>query len=268
MASRTKQKEEARARRQAEERAAAERAQRSRRTRMLGGVLALAVVLVAVAIAISSSGGSGSNSAPKATSSAAKQAASTENHLLAGIPQSGATLGSPNAPITVTEFGDLECSHCQDFALHAENSLIANEVRAGKVKLVYRSLETASSLNPDQNAFVTQQAAADAAGAQNKIWNYVLLFYQEQGQEGTAYVTPSYLEGLARQIPGLNYSQWLSDSKSSTYTNQVAADQQAAASKAFNSTPTIVIVGPKGQAQPIQGVVDYPTLQAAIKTVS
>ena len=55
MASRTKQKEEARARRLAEERAAAERAQRTRRMRMLGGVAGLAIVIAAVVIAISSS---------------------------------------------------------------------------------------------------------------------------------------------------------------------------------------------------------------------
>lgn len=87
MASRTKQKEEARARRLAEERAASERAQRTRRTRMLGGVLAIAVAIVAVAIALSVSGGSGGAAAPKPTSSTAKQAASTISSLLAGIPR-------------------------------------------------------------------------------------------------------------------------------------------------------------------------------------
>jgi protein-disulfide isomerase len=265
MASRTKQKEAARARRLAEERAAAERAQRGRRTRMLGGVLALAVAIVAVAIAVSVSGGNGSTSAPKPSSSSAKQAASTVNGLLAGIHQSGTTVGSPNAPVTVTEFGDLECSHCQDFALNAESQLIANGVRAGKVKLVYRSLETASGANPDSSAFMRQQSAAYAAGAQNKAWNYILLFYHEQGPEGTGYVTQSYLEGLAKQIPGLNLPQWLSQSGS--YTSQVTADHQTAAGSGYTSTPTILVQGPKGQAQPIQGVVDYGTLESTIKSV-
>jgi protein-disulfide isomerase len=265
MASRTKQKEEARARRLAEERAQAERAARTRRTRMLAGVLIGAVAVIAVAIAISSSGGGTKTIAP--TSAAGKQTASTVNSLLSGIPQSGQTLGSPSAPVTVTEFGDLECSHCQDFALNAETHLIANDVRSGKVKLVYRSLETASSINPDQNAFNIQQAAAYAAGAQNKAWYYILLFYHEQGQEGTNYVTPSYLDGLASQIPGLNYSAWLGQSKNPTYAGQVIADEQAAAARGFSSTPTIVVQGPKGQAQPIQGVVDYGTLESTIKAV-
>jgi protein-disulfide isomerase len=226
MASRTKQKEEARARRVAEERARAEQARRQRRTRLLGAVLGGAIVVVVIAIIVSSSGGGTKTIKPN--SAAGKQQSSIVNGLLSGIPQKGVTLGSPKAPVTVTEFGDLECSNCQDFAFNAENQLIANDVKAGKVKLVYRSLETASGYNPDQNAFVNQQAAAYAAGAQGKAWNYILLFYHQQGQEATAYVTPSFLQSLAREIPGLNFSAWLTQSKSPTYANQVISDERAA----------------------------------------
>ncbi len=264
MASRTRQKEEARARRLDEERARSERERRQRRTRMLGGVLLGAVILVVVAIAISSSGGS---STPAPTSSAAKQQAATVSSLLSGIPQSGSTLGSPSAKVTVTEFGDLECPICRDFALGAENQLISTDVHSGKVKLVYRSLETATGNGPNPGVFPSQQAAALAAGVQGKGWDYIDLFYHEQGQEGTAYVTPSYLDGLARQIPGLNYAKWLADSKSSALTAQVTADGQAAAAKGFNSTPTITIQGPKRAAQPIVGTTDYGTLEASINSV-
>ncbi|HUE25323.1 MAG TPA: thioredoxin domain-containing protein [Solirubrobacteraceae bacterium] len=234
---------------------------------MTFGVLLGAVIVVAIAVAVSSSGGSGS--APSPTSAAAKQQASTVNTLLSGIPQSGVTLGSPTAKVTVTEFGDLECPICAEFAQSSENQLISNDVRSGKVKLVYRSLPTATGNGPNPSIFPTQQAAAYAAGAQGKAWNYIELFYHEQGQENTGYVTPSYLDGLARQVPGLNYSTWLSASQSSTYTSQVSADEQAASSKGFNSTPTIVIQGPKGQAQPIVGdPSSYSQLETVIKSVS
>jgi len=267
MASRTKQKEAARARRVAEERAAAERAQRARRTRMLGGVVLLAVVIVGVAIAISVSG-SGSSSATKPNSTAGKKSANAVGSLLAGIPQSGVTLGSPSAKVTVTEFGDLQCPICKDFALTTEKQLIANDVRSGKVKLVYRSLETATGSAPDPSIFPVQQAAANAAGAQGKAWNYILLFYRAQGPEGTGYVNQSFLNGLASQISGLNYAKWSSDSKNPSYTAQVTADQQAAAGKGLSATPSILVQGPKGQAQPFQTLVDYPTLESAIKSVS
>jgi protein-disulfide isomerase len=150
----------------------------------------------------------------------------------------------------------------------AENQLISNDVRSGKVKVVYKSLSTATSNGATPNIFGTQQAAALAAGLQDKGWYYIELFYHEQGAEGTAYVTSSYLNGLAQQIPGLNYTKWRSDSQSSTLVSQVTADENAAAARGFNSTPTITVQGPKGSAQPIIGDTDYGTLETAIKQVS
>ncbi len=264
MASRTKQKEEARARRLAEEQARAERVRRTRRLQMLAGLVGVAIVVVVVAIAISSSGG---GAPPKLNSPAAKQASSTVNALLAGIPQSGNTVGSPSAKVTITEYGDLQCPVCKDFALSAENQLLKNEVRTGKVKLVYRSLETATGNAPDPSIFPTQQAAALAAGMQVHAWDYIELFYHLQGAEGTAYVNTSFLQGLAKLIPGLNYTKWNSDRTSSALTNQVTADGQAAQAAGYNSTPTIVFQGPKGQ-KPLVGAVSYSQLQSAITSVS
>jgi protein-disulfide isomerase len=266
MASRKDQKEAARLRRLDEERRAAERAQRGRRLRMLSGVVLGAVIVIVVVIVIGGSGGSGS--APKSTSPEAKTSAKTVSSLLAGIPQSGNRLGSANAKVTVTEFGDLECPVCKDFALGAETQLIAKDVRDGKVKLIYRSLPTATANGPDPGIFATQQAAALAAGNQNLGWNYIELFYHEQGSEDTAYVTPSYLNGLASQIPGLNYGKWSSDRFDPALASQVAKDEQAATAAGFDSTPTIVVTGPKSQAQPIVGDTDYGSLESAIKSVS
>jgi protein-disulfide isomerase len=266
MASRKAQKEAARERRLAEERARHERERRTRRLRMVGGVVVGAIALVAVAIAVSSSGNSAA-SVVKPSSPAAKKAQATVNSLLQGIPQQGNTLGSPSAKVTVTEYGDLECPVCKSFALGAENQLIANEVRSGKVKLVYRSLETASG-QANGSMFVPQQAAALAAGQQKLGWNYIELFYHEQGDETTSYVNDNFLSGLAKQVSGLNVGQWASDRQSSSLSTQVNKDMQAAAAAGYSSTPTLLVAGPKSQAKPIVGSTDYASLQSAIKSVS
>jgi protein-disulfide isomerase len=266
MASRKEQKEAARQQRIAEERARAERARRDRRLRMLGGTVVGAIVIVVIAIVISSSGGGGT-SVPKPNSPAAKKAASTVNTLLSGIPQQGNTLGSPSAKVTLTEYGDLVCPVCKSFALGAENQLIQNEVRSGKVKIVYKALETASG-TANGSMFVPTQTAALAAGNQKKGWNYIELFYHEQGDETDSYVTDNYLGGLAKQIPGLNFSQWSSDRGGSTLQSQVNGDTASAAAAGYDSTPTILISGPKSQAQPIVGQASYGQIQAAIKSVS
>ncbi|HLH64227.1 MAG TPA: thioredoxin domain-containing protein [Solirubrobacteraceae bacterium] len=267
MASRKEQKEAARRRRLAEEQALAQRAARARRMQMLGGVLVGAVVVVAALIAINSSGAPAAARVPKPNSPQARQAVATVTRLLSGIPQHGTTLGSPNAKVTVTEFGDLVCPICKEFALGAENQLIANDVRAGRVKLVYRALETAS-LTANNSMFVPGQVAARAAGEQNLGWDYIELFYHEQGDETTSYVTNGYLEGLAEQIPGLNYARWSAARQSSALAAEVRADEQAAAAAGYNSTPTIVVSGPKGQAPAIVGATDYGTLESVIRSVS
>lgn len=265
MASRTKQKEEARARRLAEERALAERAQQRRRLQMLGGVVLAAVAIVAVAIALSVGGGS---SAPKVGSKQASSTVKPVDTLLAGIPQSATTLGSPTAKVTITEYGDLECPICRDFSETAEQQLISNDVRQGKVRLIYKSLSTATSNGPNPNIFPTQQAAAYAAGLQNLGWYYILDFYRLQGTEDTNYVTPSYLTGIARGVPGLDLAKWSSDRTSSTLLQQVSSEEQTATSLGLNSTPTLIVQGPKGQAQPIAGDVAYSSLEQTITSVS
>jgi protein-disulfide isomerase len=262
MSSRKQQREEARARRLVEEKARAERERRARRVRMLGGIVLGAAALVAVAIAISSGGGGSSG---LATGQKAKQAIAAVGQLLSGIPQSGARLGNPKAPVTLTYYGDLECPICRDFTLASFSQLVANDVRGGRVQVVYRSLETATR---DLQTFNAQQIAALAAGGQQRFWDYVELLYQEQGAEGTGYVTESYLRGLASQIPGLNISRWQSARTDPALAAQIRSDAQQAATQGYNSTPTLVFQGPRGKAQPSNPVPPYSELKQVIKQVS
>jgi protein-disulfide isomerase len=284
MASRKEQKEQARAARIAKEQAAAASAQRTRRIQIFGGAIAIAVIVIVVAVVVSSSGGGSGGFNPK--SAEAKAAVKHVSGLLAGIPQSGNTLGKASAPVTITEYGDLECSVCDVFGTptsftnpeHEQGSgwvdqLINNYVRPGKAKLVYKSVETASSLNPDTTAFVQQQVAAEAAGLQDKEWNYIELMYNQQGPEGSDYVSESYLRGIAKQIPGLNFKKWMSDRKLASLKNQLSTDLAEAVN--FDggvkkvSTPTVVVRGPKGTYSPIIGLSrsGYSGYTTAIKAV-
>ena len=241
------------------------RTRRERRLRRTAGLILIVTAFVAVAIAISRGSGNGP---PKPGSPQARADVADVNGLLRGIPQSGVILGSPRAPVTVTVFADLECAVCRGFALGAERQLISHDVRRGRVKLRYRSLCTATCTGPLGRAgFAGQQAAAYAAGIQNRGWDYIDLFYEEQGSEGSGYVTPRYLDGLARQIPGLNYQSWRSDKGLRRLQRQVVADARAASGKSFALTPTIVVQGPRGRAQPIVGQASYPMLRSAINSV-
>ncbi len=265
MASRTKQKEQARAQRLAEEQARQQRERRQRRVRTLSGVILAAIAVVAVAIAISaSSGGSGTNGLQ--TGAKSTKLVSQVTSLLSGIPQSGATLGSPSAPVTMTYYGDLECPVCQQFTLSGGfPELVAKDVRAGKVKVVYRAFQTATQ---SPQTFSTQQVAALAAGKQNHFWDYTELFYRQQGAEGSGYVTDGYLNGLARQVPGLNISAWSTARNDQTLSSQIVSDNQAAKTAGVQGTPTLLFKGPRGQTIAPSGVPSYSDIQSAIKQVS
>jgi protein-disulfide isomerase len=272
MASRKEQKEAARQRRLAEEAAAQQKAQRTRRMQMLGGVIVAAIIVVVVLVVVSTGGNKTVKANdPKATASASAQV----SQLLKGIPQSGTTLGNPKAKITFTEYGDLECPICMEFSEGAEAQLIKNEVRSGKVKLVYKSFETASNdPNAAPNAFSLQQTAAYAAGAQDKAWNYILLFYRRQQTENTPYVTTAFLTGLAQAIPGLNVKTWSSDRFNPEYAQQVVSQDKAASTMPFQGgqlkagTPALIASSGSKQTEAIAGDLSYSDVQQLIKQVS
>jgi hypothetical protein len=229
---------------------AAERARASRRSsvvRIRHGVLAAGAVAVAgVLVATGVSAVTGASGQP--SSARVEKEGSV---LLSGIPQGGNTLGQPSAPITLQVFGDLESADVRTFVVWLLPNIIREWVRTNIVKIQYRSFMTASS--PYPNVFVRQQAAALAAGVQDRLWNFIETFYHEQGQEHTRYVTESYIDGIAGQIPGLNLSEWESDREYSELTKQVDEDDHAARAIGFPDAPVFLIGRTGGKLTPWAG---------------
>jgi protein-disulfide isomerase len=269
MASRKEQKDAARQRRLAEEQAAAQKRQRTRRVQLLGGVIAAAIVVVVVLVIVSSGGGGNSSPVKVSDPGKVKGVAAQVSSLLKGIPQSGNTLGNPKAKVTYTEYGDLECPICKEFSEGAEKQLIENEVRKGEVKLVYKSFPTATGdLGDASTIFPLQQSAAYAAGQQDKAWNYILLFYRLQQQEGTPYVNTAFLTKIASSIPGLNVAQWNTQRNNPKYTGEVVEDEKAGQTAGVNATPTLIASSAKSQTKPTAGAISYSDVQQMIKSVS
>jgi protein-disulfide isomerase len=259
---RKERREQARADRKAQEEAHAAQSAQRKRLIQLGGVAGVVVVIIAIILIATGSGGS--KPAPAPTSPAAKTASSEVISLLQGIPQSTITLGNPNAPVTIQYFGDLECPFCKQFTLSALPTIIKKYVRTGKVKIEYRSMETATR---EKETFQTQQVAALAAGKQNLMWHFVELFYHEQGEEDSGYVTEKYLQGLAAQIPGLNLSQWSEDRNDPAFPGQVLADAQAANQNGFTGTPSFMIGKTGGTLQKLENpsLTDASSFEPAIE---
>lgn len=73
------------------------------------------------------------------------------------------------------------------------------------------------------------------------MWYFVELFYHEQGGEELGYVTESYLQNLAQQVPGLDLATWTSDRNDPALANQVVSDAQTANNEGLTGTPSFLI---------------------------
>jgi protein-disulfide isomerase len=158
------------------------------------GAIILAGALIGVSVA--GSGGGGSSSVTGAAETSA---------LINGIPQSGFTLGSPNAPVRMVEYGDLQCPICREYAVSTLPTIVREYVRTGKVQLEFRGL---AFLGADSRKALE---AVTAAAAQNKGWNMLDLLYRNQGEENTGWVTDAKLRAAAASIPGLSVGDWQGD---------------------------------------------------------
>jgi hypothetical protein len=152
--------------------------------------------------------------------------------LLTGIPQSGAFLGSPTAPVTLRYFADVVCPASREITTGPLASIIREWVRPGKLRIEFRSIEEGSE---PSEVFAIQQIAALAAGMQNKLWFYLEYVYQDLEQLGSNFQdtchppTEDFAQIVARRVPGLNFARWSQDQHNQQLANEVAADERATA---------------------------------------
>jgi protein-disulfide isomerase len=234
LASRKEQREEAR--KQREEREAEERQKQRRKRRLwqVGATLAVAIVVIVIAIAVSSSGGNDT----KVT----KKESTTTETLFTGIAQNGITLGNPQAKVTIYEFADLQCPFCRQYTTSVFPDLVNKYVKPGKVKMVWRNL---TFIGPDS---VTAARAASAAGVQNKLWDFVDLFYKNQGTENTGYVTDKFIEQIATNAL-IDVNKLKADQSSPVVEQQLGEAQNQAQQFGINSTPSFLIQVGNGKLQ-------------------
>jgi protein-disulfide isomerase len=212
----------------------AQATERSGHTRALWAGVGTSVALLACAVAATFVLLSHTNS----RAAAEEQIKHEVSALLAGIPQQERTLGSPTAPVTLQVFLDLKDPDSRFWFLHHLPAIIHDHVRTGALKLEYRAYKT-NTFSPQ--TFVKAQTAALAAGAQNKLWNYIETFYHEQGNEFVKYVSDPYLENIARQIPGLNLAHWRTARHTGRREEQTTSEDRTARALGLHVTPSFRI---------------------------
>ncbi len=100
-------------------------------------------------------------------------------------------LGDSNAPITILEWGDYQCTFCYRFHENTLDIINVEFIKTGKVKLVFRDFP----LNgPDS---ILGAEAAYCAEDQEKYWQYHNELYKNWGGEKTGWITRESLDRFA-----------------------------------------------------------------------
>jgi protein-disulfide isomerase len=226
------------------DRATAARARQRQRLWILGGVLALAAVVVVVIAIAGSSGSDDGKPVKRAGESLPGQIEANER--FAGIPQDGITLGDPRAPVTLVEFADLQCPFCQQYTTKVMPALVAEYVKTGKVKMVFRNV---SILGGDS---ISAAKMAAAAGLQNKLWPFIDILYANQGEENTGYVTDEFLTRIAKAVRGLDVQQAMTDRDLPKVDKQLTDAQTEMTIAGFQGTPTFLVGPTDGRLEALQ----------------
>ena len=216
----------------------------------------IAVAVVVVLIVISGNQSEGGDSSDLEGVAEVKQE-------LSGIPQDGMILGDPKAKVTVLEFADLQCPVCKGYSEEVLPQIIENRVRSGEAKLSFRNFTIIDELS------IPAGAAALAAGEQGRGWNFVELFYRNQGIERSGYVTDEFLTAIAEGAGVPDIDKWNQDRKSKAILEEVSASTAEAQELGFNGTPSFAMEGPGAKGTEALGTPESAAaLESAISSAA
>jgi protein-disulfide isomerase len=211
--------------------------------------LAIAGVVVLIVVnANKSSGGDASN----------LQSAGEVNRALAGIPQHGMQLGDPKAPVALVEFGDLKCPVCAAFSKEIIPTVIDSKVRDGAARIEFRNF----TIIDEQSG--PAGAAALAAGEQGRGWNFLEIFYRNQGVETAPYADDVFLTAVARAAGVEDIPRWNRERRSARLSGQVKATTEEAQRLGFTGTPSFAVEGPNAKLEPLGTPGSAGELESAI----
>jgi protein-disulfide isomerase len=211
--------------------------------------LAIAGVVVLIVVnANKSSGGDASN----------LQSVGEVNRALAGIPQNGMLLGDPKAPVTLVEFGDLKCPVCAAFSKEIIPAVIDSTVRDGAGRIEFRNY----TIIDDQSG--PAGAAALAAGEQGRGWNFLEIFYRNQGVETAPYADDVFLTAVAKAAGVRDIPRWDRERKSAHLSGEVEATTEEAQRLGFTGTPSFAVEGSSPKLEPLGTPGSAGELESAI----
>lgn len=165
-------------------------------------------------------------------------------------------LGSPDAPVTMIEFSDLQCSFCARHSSQTFPELQRNYIDTGKLRYAVRDLPL-----PMHRYAVPAAVAARCAGEQGKFWEMRRAIYVARGR-----LDQEPYADMAGEL-GLDVERFDACRRDGRQLAQVRADAALAAAEGIASTPAFVIgrvVDGEFRGETIVGAKPYAVFAARI----
>lgn len=205
-------------------------AQHERRKRRMLWIISLSAVFAIVAIGVFALANRDSSDAEELPTVVAVAGPD------ASIPRSGMTLGSPDAPVKLVEYGDYQCPYCAQFNTTAMPQLLQQYIATGQVQLTFVPF---SFLGEES---VRAAEAAACAADQGLFWEMHDGIYGNHAGENNGSYSDERLRLIAGNA-GLDLTIYDACMSDGTHADQV--DDWNAESKAagVTSTPSFTING-------------------------
>ncbi len=159
-------------------------------------------------------------------------------------------MGDANAPITIIEFGDYQCSNCKKWFLDTKPDIVTNYIDTGKAKLIFVDI---AFLGKDS---MPAARATYCAEEQGKYWEYHGFLYSNQLSIDNGWANPDSLKGYAANL-GLDMDLFVSCLDSGKYQKRVQFNTDESVKNGVTGTPTFIITGSQGQQERILGPQPY-----------
>ena len=163
-------------------------------------------------------------------------------------------LGNVNAPLTMIEFGDYQCTYCKKFFSETEGSIIENYVKTGKVKILFKDFivvggDSANAAN-----------AVHCANDQKMFWSYHSILYNNWDGEDTGWASFERLHEFANtlELDMDEFSKCMSESKWEELINSSQTDGRIIG---VTATPTFFIIDQSNNILKITGAQPYAVFE-------
>lgn len=174
-------------------------------------------------------------------------------------------LGSPDAPVTMVEFGDYLCTYCHRFHEETKDQLVANYVNTGKVRFIFKDFPINDRL--DGGSSLAAQASYCAAD-QGRFWEFHDAVYDNWGGEKAGWVTKASMAEFAARAGVQDAGQFQSCLDSGKYADVVRANYDLARSLGLNGTPSFIILKEGAKPSLIPGAAPYSAFSQVIDQLS